>query len=765
MKRFLIALMAMVAVISVKAATVIASLGDPSATITYQSVDVDNNPITLSAKLYWTSKKTVNFVMINCHATITHNDGCPTGETPQMEAVKFMTTEDCLLVCPDYIGFSGEDGSEESKSKVHPYMCSTLTGRNVLDAYKAAIKYVKEKENLTISDKYYTINVGYSQGGATALGFQRYLETEATDADRAFVNLRGSVCGAGPYNQNTVFDVYEKGEGKFETLDYPIYLLYTLNGHKNAFGKSIMRKLELEECFTPEFWAYCQNGFMDKLNAKVLNVDQLNDELKSAGFNTFYSIINAAYADRNSKVYRTIRKALEQSNLLAEGWTPSKDIIFYHDHAGNDIVVPYQCTADALERFVGHCSYVDAVDDYDYTWSATGSVKDNYLWHAAVFREIWKSMWTYPGQNTIIALAGITGNESYNFNQLDHRTFGARFYAQFLAERKIMRPEKNNPASTGTAHNTNLDPETPIAVAVAATEASVAGTADRVEMALPYAMIPGTQTFLQFPATLDGYYFGCDAERYEVTLNADGEAVAYTKMDDLADFEAGKVYLVTSEDADEEITIVSPAQKKEVAACDLAWRELNMRKANTVDGTSYVSNCMPFAYRPVDATAYAMTQSATQGKVHPVAFTDAVPAGVGTLVEKEDAASIVILAPAMDSNGEAVEGNLLTGNYTQIANDKENYLHFGLSNLGNLGFWVYPNKETVRPYSAYIDLTGRSLAKGLELDNLGEETDGITVVNDNDDDNDNCMYNVAGLRVSENAKGIIIKNGKKVLVK
>lgn len=761
MKRFLFAIMAIVAVISVKAATVTGALtGVQDPVITYQSVDVNNNPITLSAKLYYKNED-INFVMMNCHATITHNDGCPTGDSPQMEAVKYMVSEGCLLICPDYIGFG------QTRGVTHPYMCSTLTGRNVLDAYKAAIKYFKDKSGKKIKSSYYTINVGYSQGGATALAFQRYLETEASDADRALVNLKGSVCGAGPYNQQTVFDVYEKGEGKFTSLDYPIYLLYTLNGHKAAFGKSIMRKLELEECFTPEFWAYCQNGFMDELNAKEKDVDVLNDELKNAGFKTFYSIINADYADRNSKVYRTIHKVLEQSNLLADGWTPSKNIIFYHDHAGNDIVVPYACTQAAMTRFAGHCSYVDAVDDYDFVYTvpfmAITPNGDNFLWHAAVFGERWSNDlgWVQDG---IKGIAGLTGQGGYSFSQLDHRTFGARFYCQFLAERQCMRPSSS--VGQGTAYNTNIAPETPTIVTIGATDASVEGKADRIEMALPYAMQPNAPIFLQFPAKVDGYYFGCDAKRYEVTLNAAGEAVDYTEMDDLADFEPGKVYLVESEDADEAITIVSPAQKKDVVACDLKWRELNMRKTRTLEEKSYVSNYMPFAYTTAEgATAYAMTPHASGEKVVPKAFTT-VPVGTGTLIEDEGNANILVLYPTPASEGEAISDNLLIGNYTEVDNDTENYYHFGISIYDNIGYWRYPNLAKVRAFSSYMNIANAS-AKGFEI---SFDDDATAIEGINAESKVTAVWGIDGSERPAMQKGInLVRTSdgiiKKVLVK
>lgn len=787
MKRFLFAIIALMAVVNVKGADVTGALtnvADP--VITYWSVDAHNNPIKLSAKLYYKNNKNVEFVMINCHPTITHNAGCPSGTEPQMDVVKYMISEGALVVCPDYIGFG------ETSSTVHPYMCATLTGRNVLDAYKAAIEYVKTTGGRKINSNYYTINVGYSQGGATALAFQRYLETQATDADRKLVNLRGSVCGAGPYDQNIVFDVYENKDGKgFATLDYPIYLLYVLQGHKQAFGETTMRKLELEECFTPDFWAACQgdNGFLNLLNKKETNVDDLNKAVKEAGFTTFYSIINADYANRDSKVYRTIHKTLEQSNLLADGWTPKTPIIFYHDQAGHDIVVPYACTEAALTRFAGHCSYVDAIDDYGY--NGTGKVGfftvnitgENYLWHPAVFHETWNYDKDHPGQETIMALASITGNERYDFEVLGHRTFGARFYAQILGVRRILRPDYDDNGkypgdNNGTADERNISPATPVTYPIPATAASTADTYDRIEMALPTNMQKGKLTFLQFPAPVDGYYFGADAKRYEVTLN-DGEVESYEEMDDLADFEAGKVYLVEAPDDDNVINIVTAAKQKTTIDCNLAWRELNMRKTTTVtgatnaeDGTSFVSNYLPFAYKLVGgAKAYVMKEDSEKLDYLTPSTLDVVPAGTGTIIACEPVANneetpqnpVIVLEPVTDSGVleslSPIGDNILTGSYTTIDNEKYDYLHFGLSTENRVGFWSY-NMDKVRAYSAFIDMTARQ-SKGFIIDFQNDAT-GITFVNENENEN---IYNIAGQRVNENAKGIIIKNGKKYLVK
>lgn len=531
-KSLLIALCFALAAIGAQAATVTGALTNMTkVSITYSSVNAKNQPITLSAYIYFKSNQDVSFVVLNNHPTITHADGAPSGNDPQMDAIKYMVSENALVICPDYAGFGAT-----SQTVLHPYMCSTLTARNILDCYKAAINYVKTKGGRKIAANYYTVNIGYSQGGTNTLAFQRYLETEATPEDCALVNLAGSICGAGVYDQQMIFDTYAAAG----TLDYPILMLYVLQGQLEAFGETIMRNLTLEECFTPEFWDYCQNGFLTKLREQKTNVDDLNAQLKKDGFGTFYSIMNADYADQSSKLYRTIKKTFEESNLLAEGWTPTAPIIFYHDKAGHDIVVPYAETEAAMTRFAGHCTYVDAIDDYKYSVSGVNS-----LWHCAVFRENLPNQYgsaSKIAEGVVMAAAAITGNESYKFSQLDHRTFGARFYAQFLSL-QLRTPKAT---TKGTAATQNIDPAGVEVKEIGTDGVVTAGDYDRISIALPNEVAAGEPIYVNFPATVDGYTFGCNAERYHLTV-VDGVATEINPMEDFDDFKAGETYLVVPE--------------------------------------------------------------------------------------------------------------------------------------------------------------------------------------------------------------------------
>lgn len=721
MKKIIFALLAFFACMSAKAATVLDGLSMENPVITYTSVDAQNKPITLSTRLFYKSKtEAISFVMVNCHPTITHNDGCPSSDNAQLDVVKYMVTEKALVVCPDYLGFG------KTSDKTHPYMCSTLTARNVLDAYKAAIKYVKE-QGCTISQDYYTISVGYSQGGATALAFSRYVETEATEEDKALVNLSGTLCGAGPYNQNTVFKTYEQWCDNDETynLDYPIYLLSCLQGHFEAFGETTAKDISLKDCFTDDFWANCtkEGGYLDLLAAKEKTVDEMNELLKKDGFKRFYDIIKGSYADRR-KLYWTIQKLLNNSNILADGWMPKAPITFYHEKTGCDIVVPYECTQEALTHFreidpehASNYKEVDAIADYGYTVSGV-----NDLWHCAVFNQhLYK--WTnlkYLEESAVM----LFGSKDYTFGNLDHRTFGARFYAQFLSLQ--LRPNMIKPTQ-GTAHSTNIEPvETEVTTALSLPEgAAEAGAYNRVTTTLPIYEADRL-TFMQFSTPVDGFAFGWDAERYEVILNDEGEAVSYREMDYLEDFKAGEVYAISSKTPVSEVLSMTAGVQTTVQAGEQPWVKLNYRKLNSLGGKSYASAYLPFGYKAAEgADIYLVKESESEGFVTATKTEAGVSAGTGTLLISHSNAPLAVLEP--DIQGEAdTEKGILTGCYSETANDPDHFLLFGKSNKGNVGFWKYTT-ETIRPYSAFLINSSVNEAKGVEIA-LSEDTDAIRLI-------------------------------------
>lgn len=339
--------------------------------ITYQSVDANNEPITLSEMVYLNYLDyDLKFILFTCHPTTTSNSLAPTGSDPQVAALKYMCdgTEKCMVVAPDYLGYGKTVG------ETHPYMCSTLTARNSVDGLLAAIKYAKSKGYSFASD-YYTINTGYSQGGAAALAVHRYIETEMTSADQKTINLKGSICGAGPYKQTYMFDAMEPQTDIF----YPLYIPYTIDGLRKTFGKSTLRDLQENEIYTETF---LNSGLLETMRAKNTKAADLNTAFanKFGGKIGFYDMVRDEYKKRDSKLYRGLRKALTQCDLL-DGWKPTKPIIFYH--WSEDDVVPYQETLDAYNYFDAKNCNVKLIEPGSYsgtlisgTWAGANILSD-----------------------------------------------------------------------------------------------------------------------------------------------------------------------------------------------------------------------------------------------------------------------------------------------------------------------------------------------------------------------------------------------------
>lgn len=334
--------------------------------ITYQSVDVGNRPVTLSAMLYYpmnvnvlgnvTTHKTIKYIFLNNHPTITDDASSPTGGESALAQVSYMTSEDALVVCPDYLGFG------ETKTAIHPYMCQLLTARNVVDCVKAAIADAKTKTSF--ENDYYTINCGYSQGGGVAMAVHRYLETEADEATQRLIRLRGSICGAGCFNQSQIVDDYEQRT----SISYPLILPYAIQGLLAGYAEGCMRGITLRECFTDKFW---NSGILAKLNAKETDVDALNSEIISlmGGSCDFYDIVSEKYRDRTSPLYRALHKSLVLNDLIDDQWTPSHPIVFYH--YSQDEVVPFAGTQLAMNKWqnTGMVTLKKAEDITSYgTW-------------------------------------------------------------------------------------------------------------------------------------------------------------------------------------------------------------------------------------------------------------------------------------------------------------------------------------------------------------------------------------------------------------
>lgn len=205
------------------------------------------------------------------------------------------------------------------------------------------------------------------------------------------------------------------------------------------------------------------------------------------------------------------------------------------------------------------------------------------------------------------------------------------------------------------------------------------------------------------------------------------------------------------------------------------WTYTTTKAPINVDGkgitywsTFYASNNRLL---PEGVTAYAV-KSNNDGKAQLVKVAEGgqvIPGGQGYLLStaKENG---FYLTP---SDGEAVAApaeNLLMGSDEAKTFDDAGYKYYILGKSGeDVGFyWQKGTGGTSvnnAAHKAFLRVLASSGAKFLSF-TFGEETTGINGITASDAEQDGtALYNLAGQRVAKGYKGLVIKNGKKYLVK
>ena len=186
---------------------------------------------------------------------------------------------------------------------------------------------------------------------------------------------------------------------------------------------------------------------------------------------------------------------------------------------------------------------------------------------------------------------------------------------------------------------------------------------------------------------------------------------------------------------------------------------------NTVEDKSYATTYLPFDVTlPDNVKAYIVTE-AEDGKATISEVAD-IPAGQGVVLVSETAAAKATLTLGTASAN--CTSNILIGTNPRITiaeSAKNNYYIFGNGSNG-VGFY-HPNSTTLKENRAYLPASAVTVSgsgvNGFKLDFGGVNT-GIEAVIQADEANA-TYYDLSGRRVIRPAKGIYVKNGRKVYVK
>ena len=191
-------------------------------------------------------------------------------------------------------------------------------------------------------------------------------------------------------------------------------------------------------------------------------------------------------------------------------------------------------------------------------------------------------------------------------------------------------------------------------------------------------------------------------------------------------------------------------------------------KGTTYWSTFYASNNRLL---PEGVTAYAV-KSNNDGRAQLVKVAEGgqvIPGRHGYLLSTASENGFC-LTPSEEAPVKVSTENLLMGSDEAQTFDKAGYKYYILGKSGkDFGFYwqngTGGNSVNNAAHKAFLQVLASSSAKFLSF-TFGEETTGINGITASDaEQNGTALYNLAGQRVAKGYKGLVIKNGKKYLVK
>jgi pimeloyl-ACP methyl ester carboxylesterase len=218
------------------------------------------------------------------------------------QLVEIIASMGYVVVIADYPGFG------ESFPLPHPYLVAEPTVRSLIDMLYAVKELaISELDGISLINEYYLL--GYSQGGWATLELHKAIEQDYSTE----FNLKGSACGAGPYNLFLLM----QGMVNEATYPMPVYIGYIINAYiaYNQFTNPVSDILN-------EPYA----SRLSSLYNGILNSDEINARLTTSLNGLITPDFLSGFA--SSVKYATVRDALYRNSISP--WHTVKPLLLIH---------------------------------------------------------------------------------------------------------------------------------------------------------------------------------------------------------------------------------------------------------------------------------------------------------------------------------------------------------------------------------------------------------------------------------------------------
>ena len=272
----------------------------------YWSQTPQGDSLLVSGKIYLPKNRQLKGIILANHYTIATDMEAPSNIF-QMDCVFAM--KDYAVIMPDYVGYG------ISRQEVHPYLhwrSAAQTGVDLLNCMPALLDHYGYSYPTDI------IIVGYSQGGAVALGAARLIE----ENDFSFPwTVRKLYAGAGPYDPAATYDYCVEQD----SIGIPGAVPMIVMGMSNAYNLDF----QLEDFFHEPLLSH----YNEWVASKQYTVGQIGHMMGSGRMSV---LMRAEVLDKHNALAQQLYKALfDNSNI---GYPLQASAYFLH--STDDDVVP-----------------------------------------------------------------------------------------------------------------------------------------------------------------------------------------------------------------------------------------------------------------------------------------------------------------------------------------------------------------------------------------------------------------------------------------
>ncbi len=242
---------------------------------------------------------------------------------PTYQFVEVIASMGYVVLIPDYPGFG------ESADIPHPYLIKEPTVRSLVDMlFTAKEMDTEELPDITIKDAVYL--AGYSQGGWATLALHEALEKYYSGE----FNLKGSVCGAGPYDLNILFGSMTG----ISSYPMPVYIGYIINAYTeyNQFTNPVSDILK--EPYVSR---------LGSLYTGSLTFEQINGQLTTSIPDLFTDSFLSGFG--SDAKYTSVRSSLAANSIA--GWNTAVPLALIH--GGGDTSVNPVTTESLYNAMIG----------------------------------------------------------------------------------------------------------------------------------------------------------------------------------------------------------------------------------------------------------------------------------------------------------------------------------------------------------------------------------------------------------------------------